>query len=253
MKTSSSSHQSRNGFTLIELLVVIAIIAILAAMLLPALTSAKERAKRISCTSNLRQLSISSLMYAGENSDNLPPLKINGQQGGWPWDVPTYTVTNLFACGATRGIFFCTSVPEQNQNNQWTYGNPNTYIGGYAWATYGSDTLAHVKVGATNVVVKTTSRLTWSGQQLSVSDTIFAADPTLSQGAGGTKVYVGIVGGVIDASTGQPLKYNSPHRKGNVPLGGNVAAADGHVEFKLFNAMGLRAFENDAFQTSFYW
>ncbi len=80
----SSPHPAR-GFTLIELLVVIAILGVLVSLLLPALGSAKKKAKGAKCTSNLKQVGLAFLLYAGDHSDQLPPFNSGG-----PFRSPTF-------------------------------------------------------------------------------------------------------------------------------------------------------------------
>ncbi len=72
MHAKPDNPAEKRGFTLIELLVVIAIIAILAALLLPALASGKERGRRVACLSNLRQIGIAIHTYAADNDGNIP-------------------------------------------------------------------------------------------------------------------------------------------------------------------------------------
>src|SRR3989442_9581738 len=80
----SRAIAQRGGFTLIELLVVIAIIAILAALLLPALSKAKESAQRIQCISNLKQMQLAWHLYADDHEDWIPPNYFTADAGKYP-------------------------------------------------------------------------------------------------------------------------------------------------------------------------
>ena len=116
-------HRNRRAFTLIELLVVIAIIAILAAMLLPALASAKEKAKRIACVSNLRQVGLSIHMYGNEFQQKLP----SGRDNNGEWHsirINRDTYTNLISYTGNFKIMDCPN---------FTFGTQTRYSGTYGY------------------------------------------------------------------------------------------------------------------------
>jgi prepilin-type N-terminal cleavage/methylation domain-containing protein/prepilin-type processing-associated H-X9-DG protein len=124
------------GFTLIELLVVIAIIAILAAMLLPALSKAKEKANRIACTSNLRQWGVALAMYLDDSAQIFPDFSIGNNTPGAPagYDQDNIHWTDLSAFhdgGYGNSAWFNALPPYVAQNALWQYAsNPTNFVNG---------------------------------------------------------------------------------------------------------------------------
>lgn len=107
MKNGTDVSSARRMFTLVELLVVISIIAILAGMLLPALSKARDKARAITCTNNLKQLGMGFNNYIHDFNDLLPPLDEQGMANPWPQRMmgkspdlaikPYFTIKSLIA------------------------------------------------------------------------------------------------------------------------------------------------------------
>jgi prepilin-type processing-associated H-X9-DG protein len=221
---------------LIELLVVIAIIAILAALVLPALSQAKERAKRTKCVSNLRQVGLAVTIYANENNDKVPQHPAEGE---WLWDMPAPTLNALTDGGAKRQILYCSgySISVRDIDNWWyfranTRGQPAGWTGGvisYAW------------LGKRLNASAMDSRLQAGGKEFrtKVTGTNVVGSELMTD----VVISTGLNDFVKVTSTSGLLQFHrSGHMilGGNRPAGGNILFLDGHVSWRPLKQMQSR-------------
>lgn len=261
------------GFTLIELLVVIAIIAILAALLLPVLGVAKEKAKRTACMSNVRQLGIAMILYAGENSDFYPAAPDPNVGGNVPnaatagsdlWDMQNAAAWSIVKnAGKNKLLMFCpSSYASRDPNNPilvnyfWNFNSADTvnystegeYKSlGYWFMTKRNDA-NHTTKPAMNpnpnrprmFITKTTTIAT----NLSSAETEIITDITISFSSGDRNADAFVNVPSTAPNSILPNGYKSSHLNGNRPVGGNILFQDNHMDWRLFQDMDWITWDN---------
>jgi len=218
--------------------VVIAIIAILAAMLLPALAAAKEKARRTKDLSNMRQLGIACFTYASENQDRLPGIVKDGE---WLHDMSRPNADALVNAGASVKIFYCAGLLASVNENEalgtrgegkksWWEFNDKRRVMGFAFMIKQAPDDTRFPINGAQFI----SKLTQTNRP---SEATLAADEIMTTSL--IKPYdFRIVSDNVPNEYGGA--YYPPHRKHGIPTGGTLLFLDSHASWRKFEDMKPR-------------
>ncbi len=220
----------RFAFTLIELLVVIAIIAILAALLMPTLSLAKEKARRIKCMSNLKQIGNALLAYAGENRDTLPQDK---KLGDWPHDFSKPNADLIVQAGAQKKVLYCpgltAGVNELDIDKYWWEFREDRRVVGYAFYTKREPDDKRSTCYNWCIFI---GKVTETNRP---AETVVVADENMSMTDRNPYNFV-VPSDNVPEHMGRA--YRPPHMaKGGLPDGGNLLFLDWHASWRPFKQM----------------
>ncbi len=242
MCSAMVTKNRESGFTLIELLVVIAIISILATILFPVFARARENARRSSCVSNLKQISLGALQYVQDYDGRFPKYSYDAdtaptaaEGGSWTAYAYWYWPNMIYPYVKNQQVFICPSSPKADTKYNYTTAGPSIQHYGANISIIPAPAAQSVAESA--VVAPTNTYLFLDAGYFTVS---YAA---ATDGHGTSYAYVPGICSMFPTAITEA--YRKDCERGRHFDGANVAFVDGHVKW-----LKTAAISNEALKTN---